>query len=56
MHRMKNQSCWPSQKRLSEVTGWSRDTVIRTIKSLSLKGHLKVKRKGRNNIYYILFF
>ena len=48
----KTNIAWPSLKNLLELTGMSKRTLIRVLRSLKEKGVFEVeKRKGNNNIY-----
>jgi len=52
-------SCWPSIDTIAENTGLSKSTVLRTVKSLSEKGYLKVGKRrvqsrGFNSNFYTL--
>ena len=47
--------CWPSAKRISELTGLSRWQVYRAIKELSGLDLVTVKSRGKmhSNLYYV---
>ena len=45
---------YPSQPRLIEETGLSKNTLLKCLNELEEKGYIKrVKEKGENNKYYI---
>ena len=45
---------YPSQPRLIEETGLSKNTLLKCLNELEEKGYLKrIKEKGENNKYYI---
>ena len=49
-----NQSCYPSQRRIGEVLGYSRTTINRTIKKLETHGLIRVEKSGRYTQVYRL--
>ncbi|MEN6520074.1 MAG: helix-turn-helix domain-containing protein [Armatimonadota bacterium] len=50
-----NQSCYPSQKHIAEVLGYSRTTINKVIKKLEDNGLVLVERSGRySHIYRLL--
>lgn len=50
-----NQSCYPSQKHIAEVLGYSRTTINRVIQKLEDNGLVIVDRSGRySHIYRLL--
>jgi biotin operon repressor len=59
VHYVKNEtmSCYVSQGRLAEETGWSRKTVIKALKILERNYLLKIKhrrKQRKTNIYTLI--
>jgi len=53
MHKMDKECCFPSFDKISEETGYHRNTVKKTIKSLDDKRFIRiVKNKGKSNKYF----
>ena len=50
----KSQSYFPSQKYIAESLGYSRATVSRAIKSLEKNGLIRIKRRDRYHLTYLL--
>ena len=46
--------CWPSLRSLSETTGYSTRTVQRSLRVLTKKGLIRVKRRYNNSSIYLI--
>jgi len=51
----KNRMCWRAQYTLSKRMGCSIDSVKRAVRSLREKGYIQIKKRGKGNLYRLIF-